>query len=85
MPTLKMTAKRQVTFPAQVCKDLGLQPGALLNLEKRTIEDQPVWVLRPRKANISWFGSLKKYATNENHDLEDIRNSIGQAIGKKHE
>lgn len=83
MPTIRMTSKRQVTFPVQVCEDLGIGPGAILDLEKTTIGKRTVWIIRPRVNDKSWFGSLRKYAVGKSHDLEEIRKSVGKAVGRE--
>ncbi len=77
MKPLKITSKRQVTFPAEVCRDLGVREGQAVYLVKRTIEDQSCWVLqtrRPDKEN--WFGALQSYAGSKKHDIRSIRASI---------
>lgn len=76
MKTLKMTSKRQVTFPVEVCRELGVETGSEIYLEKRRIENHTEWILRPRRDEENWYGSLRSYAKGKSHDREDIRNSI---------
>ncbi|MEP6821020.1 MAG: AbrB/MazE/SpoVT family DNA-binding domain-containing protein [Chthoniobacterales bacterium] len=65
MPTIKMTAKRQATFPSDVCAALGVKPGDRIALEEQTLEGERVWVLKPvRTENRPWLFSLAKYAKN---------------------
>ena len=60
---VKMTAKRQATFPAELCRELGLQPGDTVDLEARIDDGRKIWVLkRAAGAARPWIGSLKNYA-----------------------
>lgn len=63
MPAIKLTAKRQATFPVEVCKDLGVTSGDTLELHPLRYNNQNLWVLKPApKVKSSWIGSLSKYA-----------------------
>ncbi len=74
---IKVTAKRQATFPKQVCESLGVEPGDELVLDRRVDAGQEVWVLRPAKGqNRPWLGHLKAYGKGKTHDMESIRSSI---------
>ena len=65
MTTIKMTAKRQATFPSDVCDALGVKPGDLIGLEEQTQQGERVWVLKPVRAKSRpWLFSLAKYAKN---------------------
>jgi len=80
--TVRITSKRQATFPAQLCKELGVGPGDDLLLERIKIGDAITWTLKPKKNRHSgWFAGLHKYAVNKKHDMESIRGSIGKSIG----
>ncbi len=58
-----MTAKRQATFPAALCQELGLKAGDTLDLEPHVEEGRKVWLLRRSgEADRPWFGSLRSYA-----------------------
>ncbi|MFP4573910.1 MAG: AbrB/MazE/SpoVT family DNA-binding domain-containing protein [Desulfobacterales bacterium] len=82
--TIKLTSKRQVTFPVQVCRELGLQPGDELILEPKEMDEGYVWILRLKSRRPqTWFGRLNNYASGKSHDMEDIRKSIGLGIGPK--
>jgi bifunctional DNA-binding transcriptional regulator/antitoxin component of YhaV-PrlF toxin-antitoxin module len=76
MPTVTITAKRQATFPAALCEELGLAPGAKVTLERRVVAGETVWLLRGRKPDWSWVGLLRRYAGGKSHRLTDIRRSI---------
>ncbi|MEM1157183.1 MAG: AbrB/MazE/SpoVT family DNA-binding domain-containing protein [Verrucomicrobiota bacterium] len=84
MVTIKLTSKRQATFPAQVCKDLGVQAGDELALIPQIRKGKTVWALAPKEtANRPWAGQLKDYAKHAqgDHSMEAIRKSI--AAGRK--
>ena len=79
--TVKLTSKRQATFPVQLCQELGVTAGDDLILERKKIGNEISWLLRPgKKVESTWFGALKKYAAGKNHDMESIRSSIGKKI-----
>ena len=76
--TIKLTSKRQATFPAALCRELGVKPGDELVLERRSSENQVIWVLRhPTSEATPWFACLRAYGAGKKHDLESIRRSIG--------
>ena len=52
---VKITAKRQVTFPARVLDALGVGPGDQLELR----ESNEGYVLRPRRIDPSRLGTLR--------------------------
>ncbi|MCC5838990.1 MAG: AbrB/MazE/SpoVT family DNA-binding domain-containing protein [Opitutales bacterium] len=80
MLRIKVSAKRQATFPKQVCESLGVEPGDDLLLDRREESDKSVWVLRPAKdVSRPWLGSLRKYAAGKDHGMESIRESIAKA------
>ena len=78
--TIKLTTKRQATFPAELCRDLDLHPGDRLALERRELDGAPVWVMRPLCGDAvpSWFGALRPFASGKSHAMDDIRRSIGK-------
>ena len=52
---VKITSKRQVTFPARVLDALGVGPGDQLELQ-----DSPAgFLLRPRRIDVSLLGGLR--------------------------
>ncbi|MCK5070907.1 MAG: hypothetical protein KAR01_10205 [Desulfocapsa sp.] len=82
--TVKLTSKRQATFPVQLCQDLGVTAGDDLILERKKIDGEIAWLLKPRKKTESkWFGGLQKYSAGKDHDMESIRCSIGKTLGSK--
>lgn len=83
MPTLKVTSKRQATFPAETCESLRLKPGDVIDLERRVEKGETVWVLRPRaKPKRKWTGRLaSRVKPGTDHSIEAIRASI--AAGRK--
>lgn len=82
MLKVKMTSKRQATFPKQVCDSLGVQPGEDLLLDRQIENDQEVWVLIPAKrVSRPWLGSLREYASGKDHDLDKIRESVFRSRG----
>lgn len=52
---VKITTKRQVTFPARVLKALGVQPGDQLELE----EGPDGFILRPRRIDPARLAPLR--------------------------
>ena len=52
---VKITSKRQVTFPARVLDALGVRPGDQLELE----ESPNGFLLRPRRIDRSLLGGLR--------------------------
>ena len=81
--TIKLTSKRQATFPAQLCRELGINVGEELILERKEIEGDIAWIIKPKKrVSIKWFGGLIKYAQGKEHSIESIRNSIGKSLGE---
>ena len=82
--TIKLTSKRQVTFPVQLCKELGVKAGEELILERRKIEGDAAWIIKPKKhVDTKWFGELKKYAHDKDHKMESIRASIERNLAKR--
>lgn len=65
MASIKLTSKRQATFPAEVCRQLGVCPGDTLELAAIRHRSETVWILKPAKQRRpSWLGRLHKYAKN---------------------
>lgn len=52
---VKITSKRQVTFPARVLDALGVGPGDQLEL----VESPDGFTLRPRRIDYSRLGTLR--------------------------
>jgi bifunctional DNA-binding transcriptional regulator/antitoxin component of YhaV-PrlF toxin-antitoxin module len=82
MSTITLTSKRQATFPVQVCHDLNLKPGDVIQLEPVELAGERVWVLRPQKLPPRpWLGCLAGKTTVTSHSLEAVRASV--AAGRK--
>ncbi len=52
---LKITSKRQVTFPARVLDSLGVGPGDQIEIS----EGPDGFILKPRRIDYSRLGTLK--------------------------
>lgn len=52
---MKITSKRQVTFPARVLEMMGVGPGDKLEL----VESPDGFILRPRRIDLSKLGYLR--------------------------
>lgn len=82
MSAITLTTKRQATFPVQVCNDLNLRPGDVIELEPAELAGERVWVLRPQKPlQRPWLGCLAGKTAVTNHSLDAIRASV--AAGRK--
>jgi bifunctional DNA-binding transcriptional regulator/antitoxin component of YhaV-PrlF toxin-antitoxin module len=75
---VKLTSKRQATLPAQLCDDLGVEPGDRLRVERRIVDGEPVWVLSARLPDWSWFGAAKAYGREKSHRWEAVEESIAR-------
>lgn len=85
MSKIRLTAKRQATFPSRVCVELGVAPGDELELKPAKMSGENVWVLKPvAKSRSKWIGSLKRFAGNANgdHSMESIRRSVAKGRSK---
>ncbi len=83
MATIKLTSKRQATFPRAVCDEMHLNPGDKLELAPKVVDGERVWVLRPQPATEArWFGCLRRYARGKPHRMSAIRKSVTRA--RKH-
>jgi bifunctional DNA-binding transcriptional regulator/antitoxin component of YhaV-PrlF toxin-antitoxin module len=81
MPKIKLTSKRQATFPSKVCQELGVAPGDELELKPAKVRGENVWVLKAAsKPRSKWIGSLNRYAGNAggDHSMEAVRKSVVQ-------
>ena len=85
MSKIKLTAKRQATFPSKVCQELGVAPGDELELKPAKVRGENVWVLKPAsKPRSTWIGSLNRYADNAggDHSMEAVRKSVARGKSK---
>ena len=82
--TVKMTSKRQITFPSAACKALDIQPGDSLTLADIQLNGKTTWVLIPpaRPATYPWQGALRSYAERKDtHDMTTIRKTVAHKLG----
>ena len=82
MPTLRMTSKRQATFPRSVCEALGVGPGDELALEARVLDGETVWILRPKRVDWSWIGSVR-VRRDVTDDVAAVRRSAARGWGRE--
>jgi len=83
MPAIKLTSKRQATFPVEVCRELNLRPGDLIRLERRVVRGAVLWCLRPGSIDWSWVGAARKYAGGKSHRWSDIEKSISKGVARE--
>ena len=80
MTTIKLTAKRQATLPRKLCKELNLEPGDAIGVQRRIIDGKAVWCLESiTDPDLSWMGRFRAKARGKKHDMESIRRSIRRA------
>ena len=65
---VKITSKRQVTFPAHVLESMGVRPGDRLEIS----EGPDGYLLRPRRIDYSRLGTLRNKIP-EGHPAFDVR------------
>jgi bifunctional DNA-binding transcriptional regulator/antitoxin component of YhaV-PrlF toxin-antitoxin module len=76
MSAITLTTKRQATFPVQVCDDLNLRPGDVIELEPAELAGERAWVLRPQKPpQRPWLGCLAAKTAVTDHSLVAVRAS----------
>jgi len=78
MAKVAITAKRQATLPAALCEELGVGPGDALDVERRVVDGETVWVLRGKNLDWSWVGVARPYAKGRSHKLSEVKRSIQQ-------
>jgi bifunctional DNA-binding transcriptional regulator/antitoxin component of YhaV-PrlF toxin-antitoxin module len=76
MAKVAITSKRQATLPAALCEELGVGPGDALDVERRVVDGETVWVLRGNTLDWSWIGVARQYAKGRSHKLSDVKRSI---------
>jgi bifunctional DNA-binding transcriptional regulator/antitoxin component of YhaV-PrlF toxin-antitoxin module len=81
MATIKLTAKRQATFPAEVCEQLGIRSGDSLEILPMRCKGETVWLLKPpARTPSSWIGSLRKYASGKPWTREEHGDAAGRLM-----
>ena len=80
MKTIRLTSKRQATFPRELCEEMNLEPGDAILVGAKVEDGERVWILRPAKdAHRGWFAALHRYAEGKRHDMESVRESTRKA------
>ena len=81
---IKMTAKRQATFPRKLCEEMRLEPGQSIQVEPATIDGQRVWVLAPQAdpPPFAWVGMLRRYAKAKPPSMTEARARIMEAMSR---
>ena len=79
MSAIRLTTKRQATLPKQLCEEMGVRSGDVIQVEAATVKGERVWYLKPSAAvETPWFGRLKGYAKGKAHKMTAIRKSIAR-------
>ena len=76
MRAMTITSKRQATLPVALCQELGLRPGEKVDLDRRVVNGETVWVLRGRRLDWSWIGAARRYGKGKRHRWAGVRRSI---------
>jgi bifunctional DNA-binding transcriptional regulator/antitoxin component of YhaV-PrlF toxin-antitoxin module len=84
MHVVTITAKRQATLPAALCRELGLAPGTKVAVERRRAGRKTEWILKAPGPDWAWVGSLRQYARGKSHRLADIRRSVARGWASGH-
>lgn len=81
---IRMTTKRQATFPRQLCEEMRLEPGHAIQVEPATLDGRRVWVLSapPEPPKMDWIGSLRRHAGagTHPHSMEAVRAKIMEGM-----
>jgi bifunctional DNA-binding transcriptional regulator/antitoxin component of YhaV-PrlF toxin-antitoxin module len=79
---IKMTTKRQATFPRKLCEEMRLEPGHAIQVEQATLDGQRVWVLSTvaEPPEMAWVGALRRYAGKGARSLSMARMRIVEAM-----
>ncbi len=80
---IRMTTKRQATFPRRLCEEMRLEPGNALQVEPATLDGRRVWVLSapPEPPDMSWVGSLRRHAGSSRAlSMEAVRAKIVEGM-----
>ena len=83
MWNIKLTSKNQATFPKSALAELGVQAGDRLRLVREVRGGRVEWRLVPPGPDWAWVGAGRGYARGKSNRIEDIRKSIGRALGSR--
>jgi antitoxin PrlF len=78
MPTATVTSKRQITLPAEMCRELRIVPGSKIDFVKNSAGET---VLRPKAGDIRRLRGIIKYS-GPPVSIEEIEQAIGDAIAE---
>ncbi len=79
MPQIKLTSKRQATFPQEACDALRVGPGDTIQMEPGIVEGQNVYILRPKVIERPWLGILRDKAMPvTDYSMDAVRASIAE-------
>ena len=79
MPTATVTSKRQITLPAETCRELRIGPGTKIDFVKNAAGET---VIKPKHGDIRDLKGIVKYK-GPPKTLEEIDAGIGEAIGER--
>ena len=79
MPTATVTSKRQITLPAETCRELRIGPGTKIDFVKNAAGET---VIKPKHGDIRDLKGMVKYK-GPPKTLEEIDAGIGDAIGER--
>ena len=83
MGTIRLTSKRQATFPKALCEELGVAAGDTLRLERVSLGVETVWVLRLDQPDWSWVGAARSWAAGRDHEWDAVEASIELALASE--
>lgn len=79
MPSIKLTSKRQATFPQEACDALRVGPGDVIEMEPGVVDGQNVYILRPKASERPWLGILRDKAKPvTDYSMDAVRASIAE-------
>jgi antitoxin PrlF len=78
MPTATVTSKRQITIPAETCRELRIVPGTKIDFVKNSAGET---VIRPKAGDIRSLRGIVRYA-GPPVSVEDMKNAVGEAIAE---
>lgn len=79
MTTATVTSKRQVTLPAEMCRELRIVPGTKIDFVKNAAGET---VIRPKLGDIRSLRGFLKY-DGPPKSLEEIDRGIAQAVSER--